>query len=105
SVEVMKKMGVDESVVFFSGDEGAYLAPIDNQDAESELERMKTPDSFLAVHFRLDNNCLFSDKIEEYAQNVAYVSKSLGVPVLFIPMAYHGDNDDRNAIKKLASCL
>lgn len=105
SVALLQEVGIRKSIVNFSGDEGAYLPSDETDRADEIIKALDCENGFLAVHFRLDGNCLFEHHVRCYADKVNGLANALGKPVLFIPMAYHGEGDERSAINKIRRLL
>lgn len=98
-------LGVSKEKVFFTGDEGLYLPPATRDETIQALNKSKISNNFIAVQFRLDKNCPFHDEIDEYAGFLDRLSSQLDAELLFVPLSYANNNDDRSAAIRIAEKL
>lgn len=106
SLDVAKSLGVSPDNVSFTGDEGAYLLPCAPEKTLEALEQYGLRrKSFIAVQFRIDENCPFSENIEDFARTVSLLAQRLACSVAFVPMSYADSGDDREMCATVAAHL
>ncbi|WP_257293959.1 polysaccharide pyruvyl transferase family protein [Endozoicomonas sp. YOMI1] len=107
SIKEAMLLGVDSANVFYSGDEGAYLTPSADEVAINFLMEAGVPKEFIAVHFRIDENCPFERYIDNYVGLIGKICQDLHINnIVLIPMSYSkNDTDDLAAIKLLEKKL
>jgi polysaccharide pyruvyl transferase WcaK-like protein len=105
SIPVSLALGLRDELVQLTGDEGAYLEPAPWEEGKVVLGKHGQSPGFIAVQFRIDGNCPMDRFLDEFATVIDRLALALGAPVLLIPMAYRGLNDDRAALTKLKAQL
>ena len=102
SHQLVSELGVDQKKLRLTGDEGLYLPPGDRGKAEEFLDKLNIPRDYIAVQFRLDSNCPFHERVEDFARLYSGVAKALQKPLVFIPFSYADTGSDRETHKLIS---
>ncbi len=105
SYDAALSIGVTESKVYFTGDEGFYLNPAKQESVEIFLSEKNIKDNFIAVQFRIDRNCPLAPYVKWFADTLNELSSQYNANLLFIPFFYSNKDDDRSACRSVASHL
>jgi hypothetical protein len=98
-------LGVQPNKIFFTGDEGLYLNTA-TEDAVNEFIRISNiPPRFIAVQFRIDENCPLREYISWFISTVDRIASRLNASIVFFPFSYSKLDDDRNACKLIEKGL
>lgn len=94
SHQLASELGVDQGKLRLTGDEGFYLPPGDKSKAVELLDKFNIPHDYIAVQFRLDSNCPFHERADDFARLYSDVAKMLHKPLVFVPFSYADAGSD-----------
>jgi len=101
-----KSAGCPIDQIFYTGDEGAYLTPSDEVTIADCLKKHKIFGDFIAVQFRIDNNCPLEPYIDMFAKIIESVAVRFhNKQIVFIPFSYADRSDDRESCRLIANRL